>query len=302
MRAVDLFCGAGGSTAGATTAGAQVLWAANHWPAAVEVHRANHPAVQHVCQDLQQADWRAVPDHDLLLASPACQGHSRARGREQAHHDAARSTAWAVVSCAEAKQPAFLLVENVPEFRRWVLYPAWCTALRALGYALDSRLVNAADHGVPQSRVRLFVVGSRSRAPLVLEPPAQPHRPAESVIDWTAGRWQPVDRPGRSAATLARIRAGRAAGLDRFLIAYYGNEAGHRPLSRPLGTITTRDRHAIIDGDRMRMLTVDEMRAGMGFAAGYRLPAQRRVAVHLLGNAVCPPVAEALVRELVARC
>lgn len=74
-------------------AGAEVVWAANHWPVAVEWHAANHPDTVHACQDLHQADWRTVPPHDLLLASPACQGHAKARGKERPHHDAERSTA-----------------------------------------------------------------------------------------------------------------------------------------------------------------------------------------------------------------
>ena len=121
--AVDLFAGAGGFTAGAPQAGVRVLWAANHWEAAVQVHADNHPDTEHSCQDLQQADWSRVPAHDILLASPACQGHSRARGTDRPHHDATRSTAWAVVSCAEFHQPRVIVVENVPEFCRWHQYP-----------------------------------------------------------------------------------------------------------------------------------------------------------------------------------
>lgn len=298
MFAVDLFAGAGGSTTGATQAGARVLWAANHWPAAVEVHRANHPAVAHACQDLQQADFWQVPDHDLLMASPMCTGHTRAKGKERPHHDAARSTAWAVVSCAEAKRPRVFVVENVPEFRRWALYPAWRMALEALGYRLQERLINAADCGVPQSRLRLYVIGTRSRKPLLLPAPELPRVPAASVIDWSAGDWSPIERPGRSPATLARIAAGRRQHGDRFLIAFYGSERGGRSLTQPLGTLTTRDRFAVIDGPRMRMLTVDEMRAAMGFPAGYQLPRQHKVAVHLLGNAVAPPAMRWIVERI----
>ena len=43
MRAVDLFAGAGGFSEGARMAGLEVVWAANHWPVAVEWHAANHP-------------------------------------------------------------------------------------------------------------------------------------------------------------------------------------------------------------------------------------------------------------------
>lgn len=298
MKAVDLFAGAGGFSTGARMAGCAVVWAANHWPLAVKWHAANHPDTAHACQDLHQADWRAVPAHDILLASPACQGHSRARGTERAHHDAQRSTAWAVVSAAEYHRPGVVLVENVPEFARWTLYPAWRQAMAALGYQVAPHIIDAADHGVPQHRRRLFLICTRSAAPLMLQLPQREHAPAASVIDFSAGNWSPIAKPGRSARTLARIDAGRRQHGDRFLTAYYGNETGGRSLARPLGTVTTRDRYAVIDGDRMRMLTAGEYRAAMGFPADYRLPARHRDAVHLLGNAVCPPAAADIITEI----
>src|ERR1700722_18767188 len=106
MKAVDLFAGCGGTAEGAHQAGVKVLVSANYWPVAVATHQANHPDVIHLTQDLQQADFYSWPDFDLLMASPACQGHSRARGKDKPGHDATRSTAWAVVSCAEAKRPS----------------------------------------------------------------------------------------------------------------------------------------------------------------------------------------------------
>lgn len=60
MKAIDLFAGAGGFSKGAAQAGCSVVWAANHWQAAVDILSANHPGTAHACQDLQQADWREV--------------------------------------------------------------------------------------------------------------------------------------------------------------------------------------------------------------------------------------------------
>lgn len=290
MDAIDLFAGLGGFSEGAEQAGVRVVWAANHWPAAVQVHANNHPETEHVCQDLQQADWTQVPKHDLLLASPACQGHSRARGADRPHHDATRATAWAVVSALECHRPPLALIENVPEFTRWVLFPAWCSAITALGYAIAPHLVDAADHGVPQHRERVLIALTRSKHPIELHLPRRQHVPAATIIDFDAERWSPIERPGRSPATLARIANGRRQHGDRFLTAFYGNEKGGRSLNRPVGTITTRDRWAVVDGDRMRMLSVAEARRAMGFRASYRLPERARDAMHMLGNAVCPPV------------
>lgn len=296
-KAIDLFAGLGGFTEAATAAGLRVLWAANHWRPAVEVHAANHPGTLHVCQDLHQADWEQVPRMDVVLASPACQGHSKARGADRPHHDATRSTAWAVVSCVEFHRPALVIIENVPEFLQWTLYPAWREAMRSLGYAIGEHVFDAADAGVPQNRKRMFLVGTRSRSPLILPAPGRAHVPVADLIDWRGGRWSQVHRKGRAANTLERIRHGRQHFGERFVISYYGNTKTARSVDRPVGTITTRDRWAAVDGDRMRIFSVDECRRAMGFRDSYILPRDRKLAIHLLGNAVPPGLAEYVIRE-----
>lgn len=301
VRAIDLFAGSGGFTTGAQQAGVDVIWAANHWPLAVETHAANHPETAHLCQDLHQADWSKVPACDLVLASPCCQGHTKARGIDRPHHDASRATAWAVVSACEFHRPASFIVENVPEFLDWELYPAWELAMQRLGYSLTANVLDAADAGVPQNRVRLFVVGSLGQpiAPLSIN---RKHTPVRDILDFNSGKWSPLDKPGRSPKTLARADAGRRQFGRRFVMPYYGSGSGltGRSLDRPLGTVTTRDRWALVDGDKMRMLTVDEYKRAMGFPDDYQLPKSRTKAIHLLGNAVAPPLAREVVRRVIS--
>ncbi len=296
--AIDLFAGLGGWSTGARAAGVQVLWAANHWPEAVKWHSANHPTTHHVCQDLHQARWEDVPAHDLLLASPCCQGHSKARGKASGNpqHDASRSTAWAVVSALEFHRPIASVVENVPEFLQWALYPAWVQAVQALGYQVSPHIVDCADLGVPQHRKRVFIVLTKSRAPLVLDLPKHPHVPASSFLDLDAGRWSMIEKPGRATATLDRIAAGRKEHGDQFIFSYYGMTRSGRDMARPIGTITTRDRWAIVNGDRMRMLTADENLLAMSFPADIQRPNNHRLTVHMAGNAV-PPLAGQRVLE-----
>lgn len=302
--AIDLFAGLGGWSTGARAAGVQVLWAANHWPAAVEWHSANHPETQHVCQDLHQARWEQVPAHDILLASPCCQGHAKARGKKSRNpeHDASRSTAWAPVSALEFHRPQAAVIENVPEFTDWVLYPAWLQAVQALGYQAAPHIVDCADLGVPQHRVRLFMVLTRSKAPLMLQLPQERYVPASSFLDFDAGRWSPIEKPGRAQATLDRVRNGRQRFGDRFIMPYYGKGSGTtgRDINRPIGTITTLDRWALVDDDRMRMLSASEALAAMSFPADTLRPDNHRLTMHMAGNAV-PPLAGQRVIEALLR-
>jgi len=202
------------------------------------------------------------------------------------------------VSAAEYHRPPVVIVENVPEFLNWRLYRPWELAMQALGYTASPHIIDAADLGAPQNRVRLYLILTRSRSPLVLDLPKMTHKPARLFIDFESGNWQPIEKPGRAKSTLERVNAGRAAHGDRFLISYYGNTKTGRSLDRPIGTITTRDRWAVIDGDRMRMLTRFECRDAMTFPRTYKLPDNHRLAVHLLGNAVCPGPVSKIIRSV----
>ena len=297
IRAIDLFAGCGGTTTGAEQTGAiSVVWAANHWPLAVEVHKANHPHVQHACQDLNQANFADVPAFDLLMASPACQGHSRARGKERPHHDGMRATAWAVVTAAEVRRPEALVVENVPDFQRWALFPFWLSSLQALGYHLTVQTLNAAEWGVPQSRERLFVVGHRRRAIHIVSPNL-PEVAARTILG-PDRIWSAVDKPGRSARILAQIERGREVHGSDFLVAYYGSERHGRSLDKPLGTVVTNDRFAVVQGDRMGMLTAREYLLAQSFPADYRLPASHKDSVKVIGNAVPPRLARGVLGQV----
>lgn len=311
VRIVDYFAGAGGFTEGATQAGATVVCAINHWPVAVAAHAANHPHITHHCEDLTRFDPRRLPTFDVLVGGFACQGFGDAKGSGnrkrtkvkktaedlQAKWDADRATAWSVIDCAEIRRPRGIIVENIPKFLRWTLFPRWLGCLEDLGYGVRVQVVNGA-RWVAQDRPRVIITAvHKGEAPAVAEPDA-PETPISSVIDFGAGDWTPVE--GHVPATLARVARGRAAFGDRFVMPYNGSGSGltGRSLDRPIGTITSADRWGVVDGDRMRMLRVEEIRAAMGFRADYQLPPQRDRATALLGNAIIPAKARAAVSAM----
>ena len=124
-------------------------------------------------------------------------------------------------------------------------------------------------------------------------------------------KMSPLFRKDRKRAgdTLERAkRAISSLGEDApFLIVYYGTDAagGWQTLDRPLRTITTLDRFALVrpskGGHVMRMLQPPELAKAMGFPSNYKWPdVTRRERIKLVGNAVSPPVMKAVVEAIVA--
>ncbi len=119
LLVADLFCGAGGSSTGARQAIERDLSRRMdlvHWDRAIETHQRMHPEARHYCRDVSSArPIECVPEGrlDLLMASPTCTYHSRARGGRPTS-DQQRMDPWHVVTWLTE-----LLIENVPEFIDW---------------------------------------------------------------------------------------------------------------------------------------------------------------------------------------
>lgn len=303
-EAIDMFGGFGGFTCAAEQAGVRVVWAGNHWALAVQVHAENHPNAVHVCQDLRQADFTRLPRFGMLLASPACQPHSTAsQPNRTAKHDEDRATAWAVIDCAEATEPRAILVENVLSFRdKWVLYPVWKSALRALGYHLTELVVTASLHGVPQRRKRLFIAATRKpvvRQLLEFHDAANKHvtEPAFApCVDWNEGDWRPVGEASPDAQ--ARFTVAVRNHGPRCFSQHTTNHPGVS-LSEPIRTITTKDQWCALDNGLYRSLSPREVARAMSFPESFKLPAASRAdQIKGLGNAVPPVSARKIIRRL----
>ena len=311
-----MFCGAGGSSCGAQLAGACIVAGIDKWPLAIETYRLNHPDAKTYESDLEdlspQKIAREVGSIELLLASPECTNHSIARGGADPD-EKSQNTAFQVIRFAEALEPRWIVIENVVKMRQWRRYDRWLKKLKSLGYENPIQVVlDAHDYGVPQSRKRLFIICDREGTPQTPVSQPDPKATVESILtrhDGHGKKWPfaPLKNPNRAEATLERAgRAMKALGKDaEFLMVYYGTDGagGWQTLDRPLRTITTLDRFAMVKpnghGHEMRMLQPPELSAAMGFPKDYRWPeTARRNKIKMIGNAVCPPVMQAIVSEL----
>lgn len=173
ITVTDQFCGAGGSSQGAQAAGVEVSLALNHWKLAIETHNTNFPDTLHDCTDISACDPRRYPSTDILITSPECTNHSLAKGQKIAQKqmdlfntgkldpaaERSRATMWDVCRFAEYHAYNAIIVENVVDARKWVMFDAWLNAMYALGYNHKCVYLNSMHcHPTPQSRDRMYIV------------------------------------------------------------------------------------------------------------------------------------------------
>lgn len=183
LTVTDQFCGAGGSSLGADIAGLEVKIALNHWQQALETHATNFPDAGHDCADVSSTDPRRYPPTDVLLTSPECTHHSYAGGRsarmtnpqlfeddktrlKRLEAERSRATMWDVPRFAEVHAYRAIVVENVVQARKWVMWDAWWQAMEALGYEGQILYLNSMFFPpTPQSRDRMYVVWIKAGQP-----------------------------------------------------------------------------------------------------------------------------------------
>ncbi|MGV3638496.1 MAG: DNA (cytosine-5-)-methyltransferase [Flavobacteriales bacterium] len=179
IRVAELFAGVGGFRLGLERAskGAvryEVVFS-NQWePAkrkqhASEVYVARFGPAHHSNQDIATVPAKAIADHDLLVGGFPCQDYSVASTLKNSHglHGKKGVLWWQIhrILSEKKKKPAYLLLENVdrllgsPVGQRGRDLAVMLRSLDQLGYAVEWRVINAAEYGMPQRRRRVFLLG-----------------------------------------------------------------------------------------------------------------------------------------------
>lgn len=306
-----MFCGAGGSSAGARMAGARIARGIDAWDLATLTFKDNFARATVETRELmpfsRPASDMGEGEIDLLMASPECTNHSPAKGAKP-RSEKSKSTSNYVINFAKKLRPRWIVLENVVQLRNWQGYDPLLNSLRNLGYRIRPQVLDAVDFGVPQTRRRLFITCDRDREPLPIRSRSRKVRTAADVVR-PDGPWlsKPLYIKTRARPTLERAERGiRALGKGTpFLIVYYGSDGagGWQSLDRPFRTVTTLDRFGLVTWKgrepMLRMLQVDELRRAMGFPSDHRFEyGTRRDRIMMLGNGVAPPVMKAVVESL----
>ncbi len=183
IKIVELFAGVGGFRIGLEKASDdktefKTVWANQFEPSttrqyASEVYVARFGnkgfsgrSIEAVIED----DFDAIPDHDLLVGGFPCQDYSVASTLKNSHGLIGKKGVlfWSIYTILQRKgekAPDYFFLENVdrllksPASQRGKDFAVMLASLSDLGYAIEWRVVNAAEYGFPQRRRRVFIVG-----------------------------------------------------------------------------------------------------------------------------------------------
>ena len=280
---VDNFAGGGGASTGIEQAlGRHIDIAINHDPAAILMHKTNHPMTTHYQESVWDVDIREITqgqEVDLVWCSPDCKHFSKAKGGKPVNKQI-RGLAWVAIKWAGTVRPKVIVLENVEEFQTWGpidkdgkpipsqkgrTFRSFLNAFKYLGYEVEYRELVAADYGAPTTRKRFFLVARCDGKPIVWPEPT--HTPktyisASSIIDWSLPVPSIFDR-NKPLADNSLIRIAR--GIQKYVVeeepylidnkAYFlshyythqGAETRCSSLREPIATIPTQNRFGLVE-------------------------------------------------------
>lgn len=181
IKVVELFAGVGGFRIGLEgfprkkSSPYTVVWS-NQWEPSTKIQHANMVYCErwgdknHCGEDISTVDVNDIPDHNLLVGGFPCQDYSVATTLKRSGGLIGKKGVlwWQIHRIIEAKgdkNPEYLLLENVdrllksPASQRGRDFAMILSSLNNLGYAVEWKVINAAEYGMPQRRRRIFIVG-----------------------------------------------------------------------------------------------------------------------------------------------
>lgn len=181
LKIISLFAGAGGLDLGLIKSGHDVIWANDNDKDACETYDYN--IGKHiVCDDISNINLLDIPDADVVIGGFPCQGFSLAN-KARSVDDERNKLYKEFVRVVEGKKPKYFIAENV----RGILSLEKGEALKiiisefeALGYNVQYQLFNTANYGVPQTRQRVIIVGTKKD----VEPTYQYPLPTHEKEKW----------------------------------------------------------------------------------------------------------------------
>ena len=178
FKLIDLFCGAGGMTLGFTEYFGhhfKPVWANDFNKYCVETYNANFGdhCTPGDLMDILSDSSIAVPRADVVIGGPPCQGFSLLNKKKE---NDPRNQLWRpFFEVVERSGASVFVIENVPQLLNTFEHGEIVGTAEKMGFTVWHGKLCAADYGVPQTRWRAIIVGSRISDPRYVFPPRRSH-------------------------------------------------------------------------------------------------------------------------------
>ena len=175
MIGIDLFTGAGGLSLGFEQAGFDIRYAVENDIYAAETYRNNRKNKDLIVdvKNILKISPRKIlskiglrkGEVGIVIGGPPCQGFSISNMKTRNMDNPQNHLIFKFIDFVKGIKPKWFLMENVAgldTFKSGLIKEQIIKKFRRLGYTTDCIILNAVNYGVPQSRKRIFFIGTRT--------------------------------------------------------------------------------------------------------------------------------------------
>ena len=274
---IDLFAGIGGFHLAFHHEGAECVFASEWNDHARRTYEHNFRSISpllfesgNFAGDITKVNKVEIPDFDILAGGFPCQPFSQA-GKQKGFEDTRGTLFFDIAEIIKVKQPSAFFLENVRHLyghdggRTFAEIKRILT--EELGYSFQEFLVKASDHGLPQHRPRLFMIGFREKSLSIAQPAKR-----------------------QLAYNMSHVMAGKVDREVGFTLRVGGKGSGVHDRRNWDGYI--------VDGQERR-ITPEEGKMLQGFPREFEFPVSDNEALKQLGNSVAVWAIQDYAREIV---
>jgi DNA (cytosine-5)-methyltransferase 1 len=305
MRVASLFSGAGGLDHGFIDAGHQVIWANDNNVDAVETYKLNIGS-HIILGDIRNIPSHSIPEVDIILGGFPCQGFSIANMNRN-ENDERNYLYLEMLRIITEKQPMFFVAENVKgllSLSKGKVLEMILQDFDNSGYRVKYKVLNAADYGVPQKRLRVIIIGIRQDLENDIDFPVPTHYEPENtrtflnLQPWvTIGNAlrnipEPQDAPHIPNHTYSKYKL------------HFNGYIGNRTIdpSKPAPTVTARgdEKGGVVvlhHPNNHRRMSARELAITQSFPLDYVFCGTRTSVYRQIANAVPPLMAKAIASQ-----
>lgn len=301
MKIVSLFSGAGGLDLGFKMAGHEIVWANDVYEDAVKTYKKN--IGNHiVLKDIADINSAEIPDCDIVIGGFPCQGFSVANTKR--HESDERNTLYKqLIRVIADKKPLFFLAENVKgilSLAKGQVFQMILNDFTNLGYKVKYKLLNAADYGVPQTRIRVIIVGVRNDIDFEYKYPEPSHdKNAKNGLK----KWVSVSEAMENIPNPDTPNNLKNHEYSKYKLNFNGY-IGHRPLApdKPAPTVTARgdNKGGVVilpHPNGLRRMSCRELATVQSFPLNYEFIGNNSSIYRQIGNAVPPILGYAIAKQ-----